>query len=121
MKRKKKHRKTEYTAPIQSEPLEPYQIIIGLIVFLTWFGVPWYYANGSWGLWIILVIVLSPLIYMFAPLVAAVGLALSVTIDALRHKLAQSRKVQHVNTSRPYDIADIRKQARQAAGLTDEP
>ena len=86
-----------------------------------WFGGAWHYAGGSWGLWFILVIVSMPLMYLFAPIFAAIALIISVIIEALSQKLAASRKVQHINTSRPYDFAEIRQHARQAAGLSDEP
>lgn len=118
---KKKHRKHEYTASEQDKPLAAAQIIIALALAALWFGGAWHYAGGSWGLWFILVIVLMPFMYLFAPLFAAIGLIISVIIEALSHKLAASRKVQHINTSRPYDLAEIRQRAQQAAGLPDEP
>lgn len=118
---KKKHRKHEYTPSVQDEPLAAAQIITALALAAVWFGGAWYYAGGSWGLWLVLVIVLIPFIYLFAPLIAAIGLIISVTIESLSQKLTASRKVQHINTSRPYDLAEIRQHARQAAGLPDEP
>lgn len=117
---KKKHRKHGYTASEQDKPLATAQIITASAMAAVWFGGAWHYAGGSWGLWFILVIVLIPFMYLFTPTFAAIGLIISVTIESLSHKLAASRKVQHVNTSRPYDLTEIRQRARQAAGLSDE-
>jgi len=120
MSKRKKHRKHEYTPPEQDKPLAAAQIITASAMAAVWFGGAWYYAGGSWGLWFILVIVLMPFMYMFAPVFAAIGLIITIIIESLSHKLAAARKVQHINTSRPYDLAEIRQSARQAAGLSDE-
>ena len=120
MSKRKKHRKHEYTASEQDKPLATAQIITASAMAAVWFGGAWYYAGGSWGLWFILVIVLMPFMYLFTPIFAAIGLIITIIIESLSHKLAAARKVQHINTSRPYDLAEIRQSARQAAGLSDE-
>lgn len=63
---------------------------------------------------------LDAFMYLFAPIFAAIGLIITIIIESLSRKLAAARKVQHINTSRPYDLAEIRQRARQAAGLSDE-
>ena len=121
MSKRKKHRKHEYTPSAQNDPsVETVQIATVLPMIAIWLGGVWYYANGSWGLGIFLAIVSMPFMYMFAPIFAAIGLIITIIIESLSHKLAAARKVQHINTSRPYDLAEIRQKARQAAGLSDE-
>lgn len=117
---KRKKRKHEYTAPTPDEPTDPWTVLVVVVFAAVWLGGAWYYANGSWGLWLIIVLVTAPLFKYAAVPFIILSVILSAIAKSLSRKLAASRKVQHVNTSRPYDIADIRRQARQAAGLSDE-